>query len=361
MMKRGISSLILQKAGEVSTVSKRNKLYLIVVFLFIIAISIVHYITSPTLWPLHDICIDLYYVPVLIGSLAFGLRGAALTYASVLILYFPYIFIVWHVKTLFLAEDLVHTLFLGLFAFVAGFLSTREARYRKQSARDQYLTALGRAAAAVAHDLRNPLTAVTAFAKRIHDGKEDSKAAAEFIMNAAQTMHKVVDGTLDFAKPLQLKLAREDINAIVERASAACEIKAEHHSVNISVTLWPAPLMMAVDASLLERALVNLIENSVDASEVRQEVTVSVISGKERAVITVTDHGSGVDKEALEHIFVPFYTTKADGTGIGMAMAKKIIDQHKGSIRISSTPNQGTRITVEVPRQGNEDALGVPF
>ncbi len=117
--------------------------------------------------------------------------------------------------------------------------------------------------------------------ERIHDGKENSKAAAEFIMNAAQTMHNVVDSTLDFAKPLQLKLGKEDINTIVKPASAACVIKAEHHSVNILVKLYPEPLMISVDGFLLERAFVNLIENSVDASEMGQEVVISVAPGAE--------------------------------------------------------------------------------
>jgi signal transduction histidine kinase len=329
--------------------SKRGEFYLIVVFISIMVITVIHYATPPTLQPLHAICIDLFYIPVLIGSLVFGLRGAALTYGSVLIVCFPYILIVWHVKMLFPAEDLVRALLLGAFAFVAGSLSNLEARYRKKSEQDHYLSALARAVAVVAHDLRSPLTAIMVFAKRIHEGKENNKAATEFIMSAAQTMQMVVDSTLDFAKPLHLKIMKEDINVIANRASAACVTNAGHRGIDVLVRLSSKGLLVPVDGFLLERALVNVIENAIEASQEGETVTVTVSDCSEYVLVRIKDHGSGMDRKMLENIFVPFHAITASGAGIGMAMAKKIVDSHGGIIRVRSELGCGTEVAVETP------------
>jgi signal transduction histidine kinase len=292
---------------------------------------------------------DLYYIPVIVGALAFGLRGAIVTYIFVVSLYFPYIFFVWRAKTLFLAEDCLHTLFFGVFAFFAGFLVDREKRYRKQLEKDAYLAALGRTAASVTHDLRNSLTVVTGFARRMLEKKGNTDAAIEAILNAAHTMHKIVDSTLDFAKPLQLTLQEVDIITVINHALDTCKTKAERHEVNVSLNLPSEPLLFAIDGFLFERALINLIDNAIEASEIGRTVTITVNPGKTYMTISIKDHGSGMDRETLKNIFMPFYTTKPNGTGIGMAITKKVIDHHQGTIRIDSKPGQGTAINIELP------------
>ncbi len=286
----------------------------------------------------------------LFGALVFGLWGAILTYISVIVLYFPYIYFVWHVKALFLAEDFLHALFFGVFAFLAGFLVDREKRYRKQLEKEAYLAALGRTSTSVAHDLRNSLTAITGFTRRISEKKGDTDTAIEIILNAARNMQTIVDSTLDFAKPLQLTLQKIiDIITVINHALDICKTKAEHYKVKVLLDLPSEPLLSDIDSFLFERALVNLIDNAIEASGIDQTVTVTVNPGKTYITISIKDHGSGMDRETLENIFMPFYTTKPNGTGIGMAITKKIIDYHKSFIRIDSKPGQGTAISIELP------------
>lgn len=332
------------------TTDNRNKFYILVIVASTVLISGLHYATSSqAASSLHGIYMDLYYIPVLVGASVFGLRGAVTTYISVVTLYFPYILFVWHVKGLFLAEDFFHALFFGLFAFFAGFLVDREKRYRKQLDKDAYLAALGRTAASVAHDLRNPLTVINGFAQRIMENKGNTDTAIETIMNAAQIMNKIVDSTLDFARPLQLNLQEVDITKIINHAMDTCQAKADRHEVILSLQLPSEQLLLTIDGFLFERALVNLIDNAIGASGRGEVVTISVNSGKTYITIGVKDHGSGMGRETLKNIFTPFYTTKSSGTGIGMAITKKIIDHHQGTIHIHSKLGHGTTINIELP------------
>jgi signal transduction histidine kinase len=294
---------------------------------------------------------DLYYLPVLIGALTFGLRGAIITYLTVVFLHLPYILVVWHLSSTFLAEDLLHTLFFGVFAIIAGVLVDRERRWRKESENNAYLAALGRVAAIIAHELRSPLTVTRGFVQRIREKKGDAGVALNAISDAAETMNKILESTLDFAKPLRLSRKEEDIIALINRAVSTCVAKAENHGVSVSLDLPPEPSRIALDGFLCERALVNLIDNAIDASRRGQTIMISARPGGESVMIRIKDHGSGMDRDTLDNVFLPFYTTKSEGTGVGMAITKKIIDEHGGTIRVQSQPGRGTEINIRLPYQ----------
>ena len=329
----------------------RKKFYIVFIVISTMVVSYLHYTSSLVDSPFDVIYMDLYYIPVLVGALVFGLRGAIITYISVLILYFPYILVVWHVKGLLLVEDVLHTLFFGVFASIAGFLVDRETRHRKRSEKHAYLAALGHAAGTVAHELRNPLTAISGFARRIHEKKGDPDAAAQRILDAAQAMHRIVDSTLDFAKPLKPALQEEDVITVVNRAWSVCRTKADQYNIKVSLILPPGPSPCILDSFLCERAPINLIDNAIEASVDGESVVITASHEKEHVVISIKDHGPGMDGETLENIFTPFYTTKPNGNGIGMAITKKIIDGHHGIIHIDSKPGHGTEISMQLPCQ----------
>ena len=331
--------------------SNRSKFYILFIVISTVVVSYLHFTSSLVDSPFDVIHMDLYYIPVLVGALAFGLWGAIITYISMLILYFPYILVIWHVKGLLLGEDLLHTLFFGVFAFIAGLLVDRETRYRKRSEKQAYLAALGHAAGTVAHELRNPLTAISGFARRMREKKGDPETAVQRILDAAQAMHRIVDSTLDFAKPLTPTLQEGDVNTVVNSALSLCRTKADEHNVKVSLILPPEPLMCTLDSFLCERAFINLIDNAIEASGDGESLVITANHEKEHVVISIKDHGPGMDRETLENIFTPFYTTKPNGNGIGMAITKKIIDGHHGIIHIDSKTGQGTEISIQLPCQ----------
>ena len=325
-----------------------RKYFIASIALLVVFITWLHYETFVRIRALHDIYRDLYYLPALLGALVFGLRGALLTYLFSSVLYFFYIFTHWTRDYLYETDRFLHFLFTGLFASLVGFLVDRDRRNREQMEKERYLAGLGQAASMIVHDLKTPLAVVSGFAKRIREGKAGPDAA-QMILNAADDMQKIVHDVLGFAKPIRLELKEEDLGHVVARACNLSRVRAEKRHITMSVSLPGVPLIVLLDGFQLERALVNLVNNAIEASKEGQEVAVSIITGKESLSVRIEDHGYGMDRETLENIFLPFYTKKTAGTGLGMPIAKKIIEGHQGKIHIRSTVGKGTVIRVELP------------
>ncbi len=327
----------------------KKKYSIIVIIVFTLFITYLHYSTVQETHSLHNIYAELYYIPVLLGAIMFGLKGAILTYILVSSLYIPYIFKAGIEPFLSIIDKLLHTLFLGTFAFLAGFFIDRERRHRLQSEKDRYLAGLGQAASAIVHDLKNPLITVIGFARRIQEGKGNKDPALQTIMGSAQRMQRIVHDVLDFAKPIRLASKEEDVRNTIKSACDCCKTKAEEKGIKLLLDTPSETINAVIDSSHIERALINLINNAIDASTAGQSVLISTIVGRDSIVIRIKDDGSGMDRETLENIFIPFYTKKSSGTGLGMAIAKKIIEGHKGKIHIASQPNIGTEVIIKLP------------
>jgi signal transduction histidine kinase len=110
-----------------------------------------------------------------------------------------------------------------------------------------------------------------------------------------------------------------------------------------------AQIITLVDSFHIERALVNLIDNAVDASQFGATVNLSVATDRDTLTITIKDQGSGMDSETLSNLFMPFYTTKKEGTGLGMSISKKVFEAHSGTLDIKSEKEVGTEATIRLP------------
>lgn len=341
---------------------EREKTYIVwFIVLSNVLISVLEYSTVPEAYTLHDIYNELRYIPLLVGGVAFGLRGAILAYLLSSTLYLTYIYASWTGTSLSVVDAGVH-LFLGaLLAFLAGFLVDREKRQRQELKKQSSLAGLGQAVAAVVHDLKNPVMTIQVFARRAREGKGDLDTAMKAINDTAENMERAVHGILDFAKPIQCHPTDQDVGNLVNNVLELCRPKAEDEGVILKKE-FSEPVSVPLDALCMERALTNLVTNAIEASSKNQEVVVSVLNGSEAVVIVVTDHGQGMDEETLAHIFTPFYSKKSTGTGLGMAIAKKIIEEHEGEIAITSERGVGTEMTVTLPKvlpdktQGQQDA-----
>ncbi len=325
---------------------KFTAIFIVVLTLFI---TYLNYSTVEAVHTLHNIYRELYYIPVLLGAVTYGLLGALLSYALVFSLYLPYVITTWPGSILNETNRLLPLLMQGIFAFIAGYLVDRERKHRIQSERDRSLAEIGRIATVIVHDLKNPLIAISGFAKRIKESRGNADKAVDVIINSAAQMEKIVASVLDFARPLRLERQLIDVREIVQHAEDSCKIKAEQKEVILSLDLPLHPVDAIIDSFHFERALENLVMNAIEASGRNQSVSIIMAQLKNKLTIKIMDNGSGMDDETLANVFVPFYTKKNGGTGLGMPIAKKIIEGHKGTIRIDSKTGQGTSITVELP------------
>ena len=325
-----------------------NKIYVPLIVLLPFVITSMHFWLSDAESP-PIVLEEIYYIPLFLGILRFGLKGALWSYGIVSLAYAPFFFGIWTTSSLALLDRFLHLLFSGIFAFLAGLLIDRERQQRKQSEKDRYLAGIGQMATTIVHDLKNPLITILAFAKRIQEGKGNIERAVHAIWDSAQNMQKIVESTLDFARPIQLDIKEEDLRGIINKVLNSCKIKAEGSGVTLSLKVSADPLKIAIDSHNMERALMNLVSNSIEASSAGQNVLISAEKVKKDFVIRVIDEGVGMDKEVLENVFVPFYTKKKKGTGLGMPIVKKIVEGHSGEIAILSRAGQGTEVIIKLP------------
>jgi signal transduction histidine kinase len=296
---------------------------------------------------------ELYYIPLFMGAMIFGLKGAILTYLLASALYLVYVSGLWTMDFWGLLDRLLHLLFSGAFVFLAGFLVDREKRRQKQFEKDRYLAGIGLVAAAIVHDLRNPLIAILGFTKRIQEGKGEMGTAAQVIIDEAQNMQRIVDGVLDLAKPIRLEIKEGDIIEVVNQACKSCRTKAEERGVNLSFNHPADPVNIVMDSFSVQRALINVINNAIESSSAGGNVAISMETEKNDVAVRIKDFGSGMDREALENIFIPFYSRKDTGTGLGMVIVKKVIEGHHGKIHIESHPGEGTEVTIRLAYKTN--------
>lgn len=326
-----------------------KKHYIVAIVTLILIITYLHYSTVPRLHSLHDIYRAFYYIPALFAAFLFGLKGAFLTYLLILVLYVPYIYISWTGIFVLEADRLLHLLLQGLISIFAGFFIDRDRRQRDLVEKEQYLAGIGQVATTIVHDLKNPLITILGFTRRIREGKGNIDTATQAITESAQQIQRIVNDVMDFAKPIKLELKEENIRNVINRAYDSCKIKAEGQGVNITIDLPADPVNIAIDSFHLERAIVNLINNAIEASHKGQNIEIVTASEKNYLVIRIKDKGSGMDRETLQNIFIPFYSKKSGGTGLGMPISKKIIEEHKGKIHVDSKPDQGTEVTIRLP------------
>lgn len=329
--------------------TKSKIYYLLAIVLSALFITYLHYTTFETIHAVHDIYRQLYYIPLLIGALVFGLRGAILSYLFVSLLYLPYMAGTWTGGILFETKRVLFLLFSGIFSFLAGYLIDRDNRRKKEMEKERYLAGLGQISSAIVHDLKNPLITIEGFAMRLKQKKGNVDAAIQTILDSTEVMQDIVRDVLDFAKPIQLELKDEDATRIIKKACKLCTGKAEKREVDLSLDIPNVPLNARLDSVRLQRALANIISNAIEASSRGQNVTVRAASEKDSLSITITDAGTGMDKETRENLFTPFYTKKSTGTGLVMPIAKKIIEGHKGELLINSRPSKGTEVIVSLP------------
>ncbi len=219
---------------------------------------------------------------------------------------------------------------------------------------NEKIAALGRAAAQVAHEVKNPLAGL-----RLYSLHLKNKVAGKLADNEMDIVNKIADGIgrltetteqiLSFARPINMNLTRVDLNTVVSDMAQLLEPQSTANSISVKLELTsPAPVGMLDEASI-HAALMNLMLNAIQAMQGGGALTVKTVVRDDALLITITDTGKGMSDEQVRNVFEPFYTTKAQGLGLGMPYAKKIIEQHQGAIRVESREGHGTRIEIELP------------
>jgi signal transduction histidine kinase len=232
------------------------------------------------------------------------------------------------------------------------------ARAQEDLVRAERLAALGEMAAVVAHEIRNPLAVITNAVGSLQRTARpaDGELLLAMAGEEAGRIGRIVSDLLDFARPSAPEFRCESLAEIIEAAVESVSAAKRAADVDFHVDV-PADLpSIRVDRRLVHQALVNLVLNGVQAMPQggRLDVTASRSdpAGGDALRVHVRDHGRGIEESARQRLFEPFFTTKPLGTGLGLAVVKRIAEVHGGSIRVDAAPGRGATFALELPIKG---------
>ncbi|WP_421383851.1 ATP-binding protein [Bacillus salacetis] len=213
------------------------------------------------------------------------------------------------------------------------------------------LSVIGQLAAAVAHEIRNPLTSLKGFVQLMQVTKRVEEKHLSIMLSEIERINLISGEMLILGRQPDIAFAREEVNDIIEQVLVLMEAQANLDNVKIKfIPVEAGPLYVNADQNQLKQVLINLIKNAVEAIEGSGTVKVETFKDENRAVITIQDNGIGMDQERIDHLGEPFYSTKEKGTGLGLAVCKKIIERHQGEITYQSEKGEGTVVTISLPQ-----------
>ena len=241
--------------------------------------------------------------------------------------------------------------------FMAGSL----AEAQQQLVQQERLAAIGEVASTIAHNIRNPLAGIRATAQSsMHELDPDSEACQQQ-MRIIETVDAFSGWLKDFLsvdRVVDVRLGPVDPTGLIQRVVTVYAANAERRQVQMSIEPVPASVKLYVDARHIEQALAAVVGNAIDASPdggtVRIWLEVPPDNGG-CAILAVSDSGSGIPNDMLDRVFVPYFSSKPGGTGIGLYQTRKIVEAHQGQIEFV-TGATGTTFSLKLPTQPSKDA-----
>lgn len=241
--------------------------------------------------------------------------------------------------------------------------------------RIENLKSLTSLAASVAHEIKNPLGAISIHIQLLQRAIKKSRESGgmlpdeqhmekylSVVTEEIENLNKIVMDFLFAVRPLKTNMSLADPDAIIEKAMAFFSPELESFGIEVSVSTGSSPVRILIDEKLFREVLVNIVQNAKSAvlsgrKEPGGKIIVKSFVKSDHYILTVADNGCGMDESTCSRIFEPYYTTKADGTGLGLTTVYKIIKEFQGDITVNSQIGKGTVFTIQIPVPQEETML----
>jgi len=215
------------------------------------------------------------------------------------------------------------------------------------------MAAIGRLTSGVGHEVKNPINAIVVHLELLKNklGTENAPAARHLDVIDAEIhrLDRVVQTLVDFSRPVELQLREQDLRQVIGDVLALAAEELSTRNVQLESWMPPNPLVANVDADLLKQAAINVIQNAAQAMPTGGRLQVVLEEDRKYAVLRITDEGHGIPPEIREKIFDLYFTTKSEGSGIGLAMTYRILQLHHGSVEVQSELGRGTEFQLRIP------------
>jgi two-component system, NtrC family, sensor histidine kinase HydH len=319
----------------------------------IAVISVVHYLY---LFPMRmsvtrELVNRAYFFPIILAALWFGLRGGLLVPVIVSLICLPYTIIAMGQHRVFFYDEVLQLFLFILVGSIVGILKDREQRQRALNEKLEALAALGETMASVAHEMKNIVIPIRGFLRRIRESASlEGKAASylDIVDSESAKLDKMTQDMLAFGRFAPLQREEVEVSELVEDVRRMLHNEFRESKVRL-VCEGACRTQVSLDAEKIRQALVNLLQNALQASAQGGEVRLSADCDGRELKFMVEDQGVGIPAANLERIFHPFFTTKTQGTGLGLAITQRIVREHGGRILVKSVPGNGTQFTLVLP------------
>lgn len=349
---------------------RRSHTHLAGVYLAIAAISALHYSTGTHAHQLHDVYRRLYYLPIILAAFLHGLPGGLAAAAIVCLAYFPHAFgHVTHDPAGGTEKALEMLLYLAVGLVTGGLVShlkraqgeLQGSLERLRSTERQLLTAarlaaVGRLSAGLAHEIRNPLASIKGSAEILADDfptDHRKHRMLRVLIGESERLDNVLTRFLAFARPRALERRSFAFGSEVEDVIALLEGRVEQDVTIHQDRIGTLPEVWG-DREQLRQLLLNLLLNACQAAGSAGSVWVQCSADGSTLHLSIRDSGAGFRADALENAFTPFFTTREQGSGLGLAVSHRIVELHGGSIQVSNDERGGGRVDVVLPLRGTD-------
>ncbi|MBI5906280.1 MAG: GHKL domain-containing protein [Deltaproteobacteria bacterium] len=228
---------------------------------------------------------------------------------------------------------------------------------------------LGVVAAGLAHEIRNPLNSLYINSQILEEmlselpagpvpQKDELLSLARTNLKVTQRLNETLSGFLRFARPPAMDITPVDLNRVVGETLAFLEADFSYRGIALATRFHPSPLPLLADEQQLKQALLNLLLNAVEAQD-KEERRIRVTTGSRagRAYVRIQDNGRGIPKADRRQLFRLFFTTRKNGSGLGLPIVRQIVRQHGGAISVISREGEGTAVTVSLPFEAQFRAM----
>lgn len=311
---------------------------------FAALLTFLHYTTMETDVSYHTLYRELYFVPIVYLSFRYGVTPGVITAFLVSLVYLPHVYMTWNAQPGVNVGNLMQVPIFLLVALVMGVLSNRERLRQRRLRRAEGTASLNRASRVLAGEFRAIAGGIRKAIEEIPEMQAESIALKEVVDKVSILEEALVhQGAAPVSRPTSLI----EMDSILDRVDRSLLKEAE--ASGIAVKIRPAAFGCTIKTNEQDLlwVLEQVIKNAIDVSTAGSTVTVDSKRDEQRCIITVTDQGQGIAPENLPKIFIPFYTTKVHGTGLGLSVCKKIVQDNGGTIAVDSSPGEGTVFTLQ--------------
>jgi signal transduction histidine kinase len=220
------------------------------------------------------------------------------------------------------------------------------------------MAAIGRLTSGVGHEVKNPINAIVVHLEllknKLGDGNTQAARHLEVIDAEIHRLDRVVQTLVDFSRPVELQLKEQDLRQPIGDVLVLSRDELSTRNVTLDGSLPSNPVIANVDADLLKQAVINVIQNGAQAMPEGGRLRVVLEEDKKNAVLRIADEGTGISEEIRDKIFDLYFTTKSEGSGIGLAMTYRILQLHHGSVEVQSNVSRGTEFVLRIPLAATE-------